>query len=114
MWFVRNQNQIGSKSVTQTKNGVYEFNERVEMQTMIEYDQNKQQHKPKTAYLMLKVGNENIAKIEINLADFLNPIKTINKFMLSNDGSPAQSADEGQDYLMLEGKTSGLENKGSK
>lgn len=88
--FVRNANKLESKRML-ADSGFVQFDERVEMQTMIESD-GKGGYKPKNAHLVAYLNDQVIGKALINLADFVKPEKRLFSFALYDVGSQGPEA----------------------
>ena len=55
-------------------NGMAEFNEKIEMKTLFEYDKSRGQFTAKEATLRaMLVDGTNLGSVDVNLADYANP-----------------------------------------
>jgi hypothetical protein len=84
--FVRNSNEIKTKTLTIDNDGVVEFNEKIEMKTTIEVDPSSKSKKSKLASLQAVVidgGQEiTLGETELDLADYIKPDKYLKQFTL--------------------------------
>ena len=72
--YVRGRNELETKKSVIDKGGLAEFNERIEMKTFLEYDQNTKRYKEKKsnlfAVLISGEGKTNLGSCTVDLADF--------------------------------------------
>lgn len=83
--FVRNANDLKTKLSAIDNGGFAEFNEKIEMKTFIEYDQNTGSFKKKMAQLQAVTDDgQTLGSTDIDLADYAQPEKYHKQLTLSD------------------------------
>ena len=85
---MRNANDLQTKRCSLDDGGYVEFNEKIEMKTMLEYDKDAGRHKPKLADLQACLSDGTVlGSANIDLANYANPNKYLENLVLKDINS---------------------------